>query len=115
VPELPELLEPPPQLLEPPVLVPAPVPDMPPLPLPVAPPVELPLALSPPLPPPRMPEQPARPSAMASKPAKTTLWCFCFMIDSLIGFCQWVCVTMSSATRVRGANGHDVPADAGWH
>jgi hypothetical protein len=96
VPELPEPV-PPPQPAEPLVLVPAPVPDMPPASLPVAPVVELPVVapgepllplaplpeVSPPpeSPPPRMPAQPDRPSAMASKPARTTLWCCCFMID----------------------------------
>jgi hypothetical protein len=33
--------------------------------------------------PPRMELQADTPNANASKPAKTTLWCFCFMIDSL--------------------------------
>jgi hypothetical protein len=32
--------------------------------------------------PPRMLLHADRPSAMASKPASKTLWCFCFMINS---------------------------------
>src|SRR6476620_10187671 len=80
-PELPEL----PELV--PVPVPVPVPELVPVPmLPLLVPVpdELPLAPLLPVPislPPRMAEQPDRASAMASKPARTTLWCCCFMMD----------------------------------
>jgi hypothetical protein len=51
-------------------------------------------------------------SAIASKPAKTKLWCLCFMINS---FCLDIfsgCVTMPRATLVRGAIGGVVPADS---
>ena len=71
VPEVPELV---------PVPVPVPVPVVPPASLPLVVPDELPLPLAPLLPvplpvslPPRMDAQPDRPSAMASKPASTTL------------------------------------------
>jgi hypothetical protein len=40
--------------------------------------------LPPELPPPFMEPQADSPSATASKPAKTTLWCFCFMIELLL-------------------------------
>jgi len=50
------------------------------VPLPVELP-DMPLEVSPV--PPRIDVQADRPSAMASKPAKATLWCFCFMINSL--------------------------------
>jgi hypothetical protein len=50
------------------------------VPLPVAPLVELPLVSAPPL---CMELHAVTPNANASKPAKTKLWCFCFMIDSL--------------------------------
>jgi hypothetical protein len=55
------------------------------------------------------------PNANASKPAKTTLWCFCFMIDSFCWNFSVGCVTMPLATSVRGANRDDVPVDSGWH
>jgi hypothetical protein len=75
LPELPELPVPPPQPAEPLVPAPAPVPDMPPLP-PLL--VELPLSM--PLPP--MELHAESPKASDSKPARSTLWCFCFMINS---------------------------------
>jgi hypothetical protein len=68
VPELPELPAEP--------LVPAPVPDVPPL-------LELPLSMPLPLLPLLSMELHAEsPKASASKPARSTLWCFCFMINS---------------------------------
>jgi len=90
VPELPEEPEealPPPQLPDPCDPVPPPVPDMPPLVdvpvavplLPVSPPPLLPLL---PMPPPRQELHADSPTASASKPARKTLWCFCFMINS---------------------------------
>lgn len=56
--------------------------------VPLEPPEVVPLLLVPlvPLdasPPPRMPAHPARPSDTASKPARSMLWCFCFMVNSL--------------------------------
>jgi hypothetical protein len=75
------------------VPVPAPVPDIPPLPpllpvlplsmpLPVLPLLPL-LPLLPASPPPMCMELHAvSPNASASKPASSTLWCLCFMINS---------------------------------
>jgi hypothetical protein len=57
VPELPDVPEPP---------------ELPPDELPLLLPVSLALGVD---------EQADRPSAMASKPASTTLWCCCFMMD----------------------------------
>jgi hypothetical protein len=86
-PELPELPDaPPPQPPEPVVPV---APDEPLLPdePPDEAPDEPPPVESPPPPPPRIMElQAVSPSASASMPAKTTLCCFCFMINS---FC-WI-------------------------
>jgi hypothetical protein len=52
-------------------------------------------------------------SAVASKPAISTLSGFRFMMNSFVG-CQTVgvCVTMPPATKVRGANREDVPVGA---
>jgi hypothetical protein len=93
-PELPEEPDEPEEPLAPPQLpppcapVPPPVPDMPPLVdvpvavplLPVSPAVPL-LPLLP-MPPPRQELHADSPTASASKPARKTLWCFCFMINS---------------------------------
>jgi hypothetical protein len=50
----------------------------------------------------------------ASTPASSTLCCSRFMFNSsVVGVFQVVCVTMQRATGVRGANGRDVPAEAG--
>jgi hypothetical protein len=69
---------PPPQPADPLLPVPAPVPDEPPLP-PLL--VELPLSM--PLPPsPCMELHADSPNASVSKPARSTLWCFIFMINS---------------------------------
>jgi hypothetical protein len=71
--ELPEV----PELPELPAL---PVPDVPPLP-PLL--VELPLSMPLPLLPlPPMELHADSPKASASKPARSTLWCLCFMINS---------------------------------
>jgi hypothetical protein len=87
-PEEPDEALPPPQLPEPCEPVPAPVPDMPPLlDVPVAVPLlpvspAVPLLPLPPMPPPRQLLHADSPTASASKPARKTLWCFCFMINS---------------------------------
>jgi hypothetical protein len=77
LPELPELPVPPPQPADPLLPVPAPVPDMPPLP-PLL--VELPLSILPLSP--CMDLHADSPKASASKPVRSTLWCFSFMINS---------------------------------
>jgi hypothetical protein len=79
LPELPELPVPAPQPAEPLLPVPAPVPDMPPLPpLLVEVPLSMPLLSSPP----PMDLHADKPKASVNKPARSTLWCFSFMINS---------------------------------
>lgn len=90
------------------------------LPLPLPPPLPLPLDVSLVLPVllPEvslfMGEELHAASPTASKPARITLACCRFMMNSLLREMNYgVCVTMQRATEVRGARRGDVPIDGG--